>query len=157
MIYYVEDDENIRALVVYTLNQVGLEAQGFSCARDFYGAMEKREPDLILLDIMLPEEDGLTILRKLRADPDAQEIPVIRSQQDVCRVACSRPGMYVPRERIGTHVQAGDTLGVIVDALHGEAVEEVKAPEGGLVFSQRCYSAVYPGTMIARLCRREQA
>ena len=77
MIYYVEDDENIRALVVYTLNQVGLEAQGFSCARDFYGAMEKREPDLILLDIMLPEEDGLTILRKLRADPDAQEIPVI--------------------------------------------------------------------------------
>ena len=77
MIYYVEDDENIRALVVYTLNQVGLEAQGFSCARDFYRAMEKREPDLILLDIMLPEEDGLTILRKLRADPDAQEIPVI--------------------------------------------------------------------------------
>ena len=77
MIYYVEDDENIRALVVYTLNQVGLEAQGFSCARDFYGVMEKREPDLILLDIMLPEEDGLTILRKLRADPDAQEIPVI--------------------------------------------------------------------------------
>ena len=77
MIYYVEDDENIRALVVYTLNQVGLEAQGFSCARDLYGAMEKREPDLILLDIMLPEEDGLTILRKLRADPDAQEIPVI--------------------------------------------------------------------------------
>ena len=87
----------------------------------------------------------------------AQEIPVIRSQQDVCRVGCSRPGLYVPRERIGTHVQAGDTLGVIVDALHGEAVEEVKAPEGGLVFSQRCYSAVYPGTMIARLCRREQA
>ena len=77
MIYYVEDDENIRALVVYTLNQVGLEAQGFSCARDFYGAMEKREPDLILLDIMLPEEDGLTILRKLRADAAGEEIPVV--------------------------------------------------------------------------------
>ncbi len=77
MIYYVEDDENIRELVVYTLNQVGLEARGFACARDFYGAMERQVPDLILLDIMLPEEDGLTILRRLRADAATEEIPVI--------------------------------------------------------------------------------
>lgn len=77
MIYYVEDDDNIRELVVYTLNQVGLEARGFSCARDFYGAMEQQTPDLVLLDIMLPEEDGLTILRKLRADAAGEEIPVV--------------------------------------------------------------------------------
>ena len=77
MIYYVEDDDNIRELVVYTLNQVGLEARGFSCARDFYGALEQRTPDLVLLDIMLPEEDGLTILRKLRADAAGEEIPVV--------------------------------------------------------------------------------
>ena len=77
MIYYVEDDDNIRELVVYTLNQVGLEARGFSCARDFYEAMEQQTPDLVLLDIMLPEEDGLTILRKLRADAAGEEIPVV--------------------------------------------------------------------------------
>ena len=77
MIYYVEDDDNIRELVVYTLNQVGLEARGFSCARDFYGAMEQQTPDLVLLDIMLSEEDGLTILRKLRADAAGEEIPVV--------------------------------------------------------------------------------
>ena len=77
MIYYVEDDDNIRELVVYTLNQVGLEARGFSCARDFYGAMEQQAPDLVLLDIMLPEEDGLTILRRLRAEAATEEIPVV--------------------------------------------------------------------------------
>ena len=77
MIYYVEDDDNIRELVVYTLNQVGLEARGYSCARDFYGAMEQQAPDLVLLDIMLPEEDGLTILRRLRAEAATEEIPVV--------------------------------------------------------------------------------
>ena len=77
MIYYVEDDDNIRELVVYTLNQVGLEVRGFSCARDFYEAMGQQTPDLVLLDIMLPEEDGLTILRKLRVDAAGEEIPVV--------------------------------------------------------------------------------
>ena len=77
MIYYVEDDDNIRELVVYTLNQVGLEARGYSCARDFYAAMEQQAPDLVLLDIMLPEEDGLTILRRLRAEAATEEIPVV--------------------------------------------------------------------------------
>ena len=77
MIYYVEDDDNIRELVVYTLSQVVLDARCCSCARDFYGAMEQQTPDLVLLDIMLPEEDGLTILRKLRADAAGEEIPVV--------------------------------------------------------------------------------
>lgn len=77
MIYYVEDDDNIRELVVYTLNQVGLEARGYSCARDFYGAMEQQAPDLVLLDIMLPEEDGISVLKQLRSSARTCRLPVI--------------------------------------------------------------------------------
>lgn len=66
MIYLVEDDANIRELVVYTLNNSGFQAKGFSNSVDFWQALEKEIPDLILLDIMLPGEDGLTILKKLR-------------------------------------------------------------------------------------------
>ena len=66
MIYLVEDDESIRELVVYTLNSQGMEAEGFEVPSAFWKAVEKRVPDLVLLDIMLPEEDGLEILKKLR-------------------------------------------------------------------------------------------
>ena len=66
MIYLVEDDESIRELVVYTLNSQGMEAEGFGTPSDFWKALENKVPDLILLDIMLPEEDGLDILAKLR-------------------------------------------------------------------------------------------
>ena len=64
MIYLVEDDESIRELVVYTLNSQGLEAQGFERPSLFWKALEKELPSLVLLDIMLPEEDGLSILKK---------------------------------------------------------------------------------------------
>ncbi|HOP71999.1 response regulator transcription factor [Thermoclostridium caenicola] len=77
MIYYVEDDENIRELVVYTLSQVGLPAVGFPDATAFWSAMEEQLPELILLDIMLPREDGLAILKRLRSDERSSEIPVI--------------------------------------------------------------------------------
>lgn len=63
MIYLVEDDESIRELVVYTLNSQGLEAQGFERPSLFWKALEKELPSLVLLDIMLPEEDGLSILK----------------------------------------------------------------------------------------------
>ena len=68
MIYLVEDDESIRELVVYTLNSQGLEAQGFERPSLFWKAMEKEQPSLVLLDIMLPEEDGLqkTIFSAMR-------------------------------------------------------------------------------------------
>ena len=65
MIYLVEDDESIRELVVYTLNSQGLEAQGFERPSLFWKALEKELPSLVLLDIMLPEEDGLSILKKI--------------------------------------------------------------------------------------------
>lgn len=77
MIYLVEDDNSIRELVIYTLQSTGMEATGFSCAKDFWNAMKTETPSLILLDIMLPDEDGLTILKKLRAAPGTERLPVI--------------------------------------------------------------------------------
>ena len=77
MIYLVEDDNSIRELVVYTLSGANMEAQGFAVPSAFWNAMHKALPQLILLDIMLPEEDGLSILRKLRAEPQTARIPVM--------------------------------------------------------------------------------
>ncbi len=77
MIYLVEDDANIRELVVYTLNNVGFEAHGFERPSEFYTALEGALPSLILLDIMLPEEDGLSILSKLKGSDKTADIPVI--------------------------------------------------------------------------------
>lgn len=77
MIYFVEDDENIRELVVYTLSTVGLPARGFSHPSLFWQALEEESPSLVLLDIMLPEEDGLSILKKLRCDKKTAKLPVI--------------------------------------------------------------------------------
>ena len=69
MIYLVEDDANIRELVVYTLKSSNMEAIGFENSKGFWAQIEKSLPDLVLLDIMLPGEDGLTILKKLRNSP----------------------------------------------------------------------------------------
>ena len=77
MIYLVEDDESIRELVVYTLKSQGMDAKGFERPSLFWKELEKEVPALILLDIMLPEEDGISILRKLRTGPDTRKIPVI--------------------------------------------------------------------------------
>ena len=77
MIYLVEDDASIRELVAYALNNSGFEAEGFAAPADFWKAMEHRRPQLVLLDIMLPGEDGLQILKKLRAAPATRRLPVI--------------------------------------------------------------------------------
>jgi len=77
MIYYVEDDDSIRELVVYTLNQMGMETRGFTCGDEFWPAMEKKLPELILLDVMLPGEDGLLILKKLHDETKTTDIPVV--------------------------------------------------------------------------------
>ena len=77
MIYCVEDDAGIRELVVYTLRNTGFEADGFEDGAALTAALKKCKPQLILLDIMLPGEDGITILRRLRAAPDTAKIPVI--------------------------------------------------------------------------------
>lgn len=77
MIYCVEDDAGIRELVVYTLKNTGMEARGFSDGAALTAALRGAKPDLILLDIMLPGEDGISILRRLRSLPDTAAIPVI--------------------------------------------------------------------------------
>lgn len=77
MIYLVEDDGNIREFVLYALNGQGMDAQGFEKPSQFFAALERRKPELILLDLMLPEEDGLSVLRRLRTAPATKKIPVI--------------------------------------------------------------------------------
>ena len=77
MIYILEDDASIRKLVVYTLNSQGMEAEGFERPSQFWSALEEKKPDLVLLDIMLPEEDGLQVLKRLRADPNTRKLPVL--------------------------------------------------------------------------------
>ena len=77
MIYLVEDDASIRELVVYALNNSGFQAIGFDTPSAFWQALAKQTPELILLDIMLPEEDGLQMLRRLRQSPVTRRTPVI--------------------------------------------------------------------------------
>ena len=77
MIYLVEDDNSIRELVVYTLSGANMEARGFGTPSAFWEALGQALPELILLDIMLPEEDGLSILRKLRTHAETKRIPVM--------------------------------------------------------------------------------
>lgn len=77
LIYIVEDDISIQEIESFALSNVGYQVEGFGSAGDFFRAMEKQLPDLILLDIMLPDEDGLSIVRKLRADRETVLVPVI--------------------------------------------------------------------------------
>ena len=77
MIYCVEDDSSIRELMVYTLQVSGFEACGFQDGIAFWNKMKEKKPELIVLDIMMPGEDGISILKKLRASPVTEEIPVI--------------------------------------------------------------------------------
>lgn len=77
MIYLLEDDDNIRSFVIYALNNSGYEAAGFSPPKDFWKALEKKIPELLLLDIMLPDEDGLQVLAKLRKKSETRRLPII--------------------------------------------------------------------------------
>lgn len=76
-IYLLEDDDSIRKLVIYALGSQGYEAKGFERPSDFWKAMEGQQPALVLLDIMLPEEDGLSVLEKLRSSAATRKLPVI--------------------------------------------------------------------------------
>ena len=77
MVFCVEDDGNIRELVVYTLNTTGMEARGFENGSELMKALASEMPELVLLDIMLPGEDGLSILKKLKSSSKTKQIPVI--------------------------------------------------------------------------------
>ena len=77
MIYLLEDDDSIRKLVVYTLESQGFQASGMGSPEQFWDAMEQKLPELVLLDIMLPGEDGISILRRLRGKASTAHLPVI--------------------------------------------------------------------------------
>ena len=77
MIYLVEDDDSIRELIVYTLNNLGMKTIGFSIPSSFWKSMKDALPTVILLDVMLPEEDGLHILKKIRSTPAYKKLPVM--------------------------------------------------------------------------------
>ena len=77
MIYCVEDDTDIREIEIYTLRSLNMEAEGFADSRSFFEALSKQIPDLILLDVMLPDGDGVDILKRLRRDVRTRQIPVI--------------------------------------------------------------------------------
>lgn len=77
MIFCVEDDDSIRDLMIYTLNSAGFEAKGFTCGDALFDALQTEKPQLIMLDIMLPGEDGISLLKKLRRQPETEKIPVI--------------------------------------------------------------------------------
>ncbi|MDO4363446.1 MAG: response regulator transcription factor [Clostridia bacterium] len=77
MIYCIEDDNGIRDLIVYTLTASGYEAKGFADSSEFWTAVKQEVPTLILLDVMLPNEDGISILKKIRADKKTADVPVI--------------------------------------------------------------------------------
>ena len=77
LIYAVEDDKNILEIEMFALKNSGYQVDGFECARDFYKKLEEKQPDLALLDIMLPDEDGLEIVAKLRRRPETKKLPII--------------------------------------------------------------------------------
>lgn len=77
LIYVVEDDSNIREIETYTLKNSGYTVVEFECAKDFYKKIAERIPNLVVLDIMLPDDDGLNIIKKLRSNPETKRVPVI--------------------------------------------------------------------------------
>ena len=77
MIYLLEDDDSIRDFVIYTLNSQGMEARGFALPSEFWQAVAEAVPSLVLLDVMLPEEDGLSVLKKLRDSARTAKLPII--------------------------------------------------------------------------------
>ena len=77
LIYIVEDDTNIREIESFALKNSGYQVEDFPNAKEFYSALKDKKPDLVLLDIMLPDEDGMEILKKIRGNKNTKDVPVI--------------------------------------------------------------------------------
>ena len=111
MIYCVEDDDNIRELVIYTLETTGLKARGFADGSAFTEALAFETPELILLDIMLPGEDGYSILERLKASSETKNIPVImvtakEAEYDKVRGLEAGADDYITKPFSATYLQA---------------------------------------------------
>lgn len=125
MIYYVEDDDNIRGLTLYALHQQGIEAEGFSCDSEFKAAVAKRVPDAVLLDIMLPDTDGLEILHRLRSSSETATVPIMM-------------------------LTAKDTELDKVVALDGGADDYLTKPFSLMELTSRCRALLRRGSMIQK-------
>ena len=125
MIYYLEDDRNIRELTVYTLRQAGLEVEGFATDAAFRAACEQRLPDAVLLDLMLPDGDGLQILNRLRTAPATCDLPVMV-------------------------VTAKDTEIDTVVALDGGADDYLRKPFGMMELVSRCRALLRRANRLAK-------
>ena len=125
MIYYLEDDRNIRELTVYTLRQAGLEVEGFATDAAFRAACEQRLPDAVLLDLMLPDGDGLQILNRLRTAPGTCDLPVMV-------------------------VTAKDTEIDTVVALDGGADDYLRKPFGMMELVSRCRALLRRANRLAK-------
>lgn len=154
LMWVVPDRATYNATLTGALTQEGVHAAVLMVDERRLGAQRVVSP--VVEGIFCKMKEMGLWTGETRPAPAAGDIPCMRETTDARRITCTRPGMYVPVERIGTHVRSGDALGMIIDALHGEPVEVITAGESGLIFSQRRYSAVYPGTLIARLCRKER-
>lgn len=77
LIYVVEDDRSIQEIETFALSGAGFQTRGYDCAADFYLGLEEEKPDLVLLDVMLPDEDGLAVVRKLRSRRELALLPII--------------------------------------------------------------------------------
>lgn len=151
LIWALEDRSTFSASLVGALTEAGTDAMVIEMDEQYRPEAAEKVIEGIFCKL---REMGLWADE---AKPCPQkEIPTILTAEEVCRVPCEQPGIYVPETLIGTHVKTGQVLGEIIDALAGAPRETITAPCDGLIFSQRNYSAVYPGTLIARI-RKEQA
>lgn len=89
------------------------------------------------------------------APTQSEAIPTVLSQEDVCRVACEYPGVYVPEDFLGTHVQAGQVLGTVIDALEGVAARKSRLPAAGLYSAREAIRQFIRGTLIARITKEQ--
>ena len=153
MIYYVEDDLNVRNLAMYALEQAGLEVVGFSSARELYAACETRLPALFLLDIMLPDEDGIQILKTLRRQKATAELPIMMitakgTEFDVVTGLDGGADDYLPKpvgmlERVSRVNAWLRRRGSETGAGAGACTEAVEI--GGIVLSSKRHSVTVEG------------
>jgi two-component system alkaline phosphatase synthesis response regulator PhoP len=152
LIYIVEDDENIRELVVYTLNSTGLSARGFASPSSFREAMKSDLPSLVMLDIMLPEEDGLSLLAWLRSDPKTKSLPVIMltargSEYDKVRGLESGADDYIPKP-FGTMELVARVKALLRRVSPADEKKEIEYRVGELCVSPAAHSVRVNGTEV---------
>jgi len=150
MVYCVEDDSAIRDLIVYTLKASGFNAQGFESDTGFWAAMKEQRPELVILDVMLPGDDGLTILKSLRSSSLTADIPVI--------MATAKDSEY--DKVIGLDSGADDYLakpfGMMEMISHIKAVLRRTSPNrvniftcGGIVLDENKHTVTANGTPVS--------